>query len=55
MNQENKEVCLVPVGGLANRMRAIVSVLNACQKAGVKLKIVWFRNRELNAPFFSLF
>lgn len=55
MNQENKEVCLVPVGGLANRMRAIVSVLNACQKAGVKLKIVWFRNRELNAPFYSLF
>ncbi|MFR3549598.1 MAG: hypothetical protein ACLTTW_04870 [Coprobacter sp.] len=55
MNQENREVCLVPVGGLANRMRAIVSVLNACQKAGVKLKIVWFRNRELNAPFYSLF
>ena len=55
MNQENKEVCLVPVGGLANRMRAIVSVLNACQKAGVKLKIVWFRNRELNAPFYPNF
>lgn len=50
-----KEVCLIPVGGLANRMRAIVSVLNACEKAGVKLRIIWFRNRELNAPFFSLF
>lgn len=55
MNRENKEVYLVPVGGLANRMRAIVSVLNACQKAGVKLRILWFRNRELNAPFYSLF
>lgn len=52
---KDKEVYLVPAGGLANRMRAIVSVLNACQKADVKLKIIWFRNRELNAPFYSLF
>lgn len=55
MNQNKKEVYLVPVGGLANRMRAIVSVLNACRKADVKLKIIWFRNHELNAPFYSLF
>ena len=55
MTRENREVFLVPVGGLANRMRAIVSVLNACQEAGAKLNVVWFRNRELNAPFYSLF
>lgn len=49
------EITFVPVGGLANRMRAMASVLTLAQQTDSKLKVIWFPTWELYAPFDSLF
>ena len=45
----------VPVGGLANRMRAVASALTLARKTDRELRVVWFQDWALNAPFRSLF
>ena len=46
---------LIPAGGLANRMRAVVSAYNLCRAVGGKMQVVWFRDWALNAPFRDIF
>ena len=46
---------LVPAGGLANRMRAIVSAYSLCEKVGGRMTVVWFRDWALNAAFTDIF
>ncbi len=48
-------ITLVPVGGLANRMRAVASAVTLMQKCKGEVKVVWFRDWALNAPFKELF
>lgn len=45
----------VPVGGLANRMRAMASACTLAKKVGEAVSVVWFKDRALNAPFDALF
>ena len=45
----------VPSGGLANRMRAIASAYTLTQQTGIDLRVVWFQDWALNAPFHSIF
>lgn len=45
----------VPVGGLANRMRAVASAYNLALHTGVSLSVVWFRDRAVNARFSNIF
>ncbi len=45
----------VPVGGLANRMRAVASAYNLALHTGVRLSVVWFRDWAVNARFFNIF
>lgn len=46
---------LVPAGGLANRMRAVVSAYNLCRAVDGRMQVVWFRDWALNAPFRDIF
>lgn len=46
---------LVPSGGLANRMRAVVSACQLCKQTGSTLQVVWFRDWALNAAFHDIF
>lgn len=48
-------ITLVPVGGLANRMRAIASAVALAECAGKELRIVWCKDQGLNCPFGELF
>lgn len=48
-------ITFVPVGGLANRMRAIASVITLAQQTDSKLKVIWFPTWDLYAPFDFLF
>lgn len=50
-----RKMLLVPVGGLANRMRAVASAYTLMQQLGGELRVVWFRDWALNAPFGDLF
>lgn len=49
------KITAVPWGGLANRMKAVASVVSFSREHGAELEIVWFNNSELNAPFHKLF
>ena len=49
------KITFVPVGGLANRMRAIASVVYLSQMTNSQLNIFWFQDWALSAPFFRLF
>lgn len=52
----SRPVILSPLGGLANRMRAIDSTLTICRKRNRPLEIVWIRDRrQINARFCDLF
>ena len=51
----NKELTLVPIGGLGNRMLAITSAINYCLRKDFNLKIVWFRDWGMGANFHDLF
>ena len=52
---KKERLTLVPVGGIANRMRTIASAYQLCADANVDLRIIWFRDRALNAPFNKIF
>ena len=49
------EITFVPVGGLANRMRAMASAITLAQQTDSKLKVIWFPTWDLYAPFDFLF
>lgn len=49
------KITFVPVGGLANRMRAVASAVALAAKSDSDLSIVWFQDWALNAPFSQLF
>lgn len=46
---------LVPVGGLANRMKAIDAAIQLISGTDIALKIYWFRDQGLNCRFDQLF
>lgn len=48
-------IYLVPQGGLANRMRSILSAYVLSREIGSRLEVIWFKDRGLNAPFHALF
>lgn len=48
-------ITLVPVGGLANRMRAIASAAMLAQNSNTRLCIIWFKDQGLNCRFDELF
>ena len=48
-------ITLVPVGGLANRMRSIASGVSLSQKYGETLQIIWYKDTGLNCCFRELF
>ena len=50
-----EKIILVPVGGLANRMRAVASAVTLTYRVWRKLEVLWFRDWGLNAPFFKVF
>ncbi|MBO8438305.1 MAG: hypothetical protein IAC54_05335, partial [Bacteroidetes bacterium] len=52
---KERKIVLVPNGGLANRMRAVNSMIEFTETEKIKLHIIWISNRELNAPFAALF
>lgn len=52
---DNGTLLFVPVGGLANRMRAVASACNLAQRTGVGLSVVWFRDWALRARFADCF
>lgn len=54
-NSNNKELTLVPIGGLGNRMLAITSSINYCLRKDFNLKILWFRDWGMGANFQDLF
>ena len=49
------EILLIPIGGLANRMRAIASALALSLESNKKLTVIWQRDRGLNANFNDIF
>lgn len=48
-------ITLVPVGGLANRMRAIDSAIALAEDTNHELQIIWFKDKGLNCKFHDLF
>lgn len=48
-------ITLVPVGGLANRMKAIDAAIALAQKVSTELHIIWYRDQGLNCRFDELF
>ena len=51
----HNSLLFVPSGGLANRMRAVVSAYNLSLHTGVGLRVLWFRDWALDAPFHEIF
>lgn len=45
----------IPVGGLANRMRAIASAVSLAEEINNNLRIIWFRDWAMKAKFNKLF
>ena len=54
-SQDKKRITLVPVGGLANRMKAIDAASALAQEADAQLRIIWFKDKGLNCRFDELF
>lgn len=50
-----KQLTLVPIGGLSNRIYAITSAIAFCKDYDVKLRIIWFKDKGMGADFHSLF
>lgn len=46
---------LVPIGGLGNRLYAICSAIAYCRDTQRSLKILWFKDHNLNCPVNELF
>jgi len=51
----SKKIVLSPLGGLANRMRSIMSALALAEKCGMTLEVFWIRDKGLNCCFSDLF
>ena len=49
------KITLVPVGGLANRMKAIDSAVALAYETNARLHVIWFKDRGLNCRFDQLF
>lgn len=54
-DNSNGELVFVPSGGLGNRLRAVASAYNLSVRTGVRLRVYWFQDWALHAPFHSLF
>lgn len=52
---KKRKMTLLPIGGLANRMRAIASAVHLCRLFGCSLDVYWFRDKGLNAHFDDIF
>lgn len=50
-----RELCVVPYGGLANRIRALNAAIEFARESNIPLKALWFKNFELNASFDDIF
>lgn len=50
-----KKIILSPTGGLANRMRSIISATVLSRKLNRECKVVWALNNELNCRYDDLF
>lgn len=50
-----KSITLVPLGGLCNRLRAILSAVALARDCRVPLRVMWLRDAGLNACFEDLF
>lgn len=48
-------ITLIPVGGLANRIRTIASALTLAEHSEHELRIIWFKDNGLNCRFDQLF
>lgn len=48
-------ITLVPVGGLANRMKAIDSAIALAGEVNTGLQIIWYKDQGLNCRFDELF
>jgi len=48
-------IVLIPIGGLCNRLRAMMSALALARDCHAALEMVWLRNQELNARYSDLF
>ena len=48
-------ITLIPMGGLANRLRSIASGINLAKDCNSKLKIIWFKTWEIGCRFDQLF
>lgn len=48
-------ITLVPVGGLANRMRAIDSAIALAREVHTDLRVIWYKTSGLNCLFSELF
>lgn len=53
--KRKETITLCPYGGLANRMRAIVSTYIYAMQNYMQVKVYWFRDPGLNAKFTDLF
>ena len=51
----NSTLTLIPVGGLANRMKAIDAAVALARDTGAELHVLWFKDRGLNCRFDELF
>ena len=54
MNKET-HIIHVPVGGLANRMKAIGAAVALSNDAQATTTIIWYKDKGLNCPFDELF
>lgn len=50
-----KKFVIEPIGGLANRLRALFSAKILAEKYNYELKVNWIANEELNCAFHHLF
>lgn len=50
-----RESVITPYGGLANRMRTLNAAIEFAKSQRIPLKVMWFCNDELNAPYDALF
>ena len=53
--QTKNTLTLKPIGGLCNRLMAIDSAISLCEKLGLHLKVIWIRDKWLNAGYDDLF
>ncbi|MGI6223602.1 MAG: hypothetical protein ACOYJG_08330 [Prevotella sp.] len=51
----SKSLYFVPVGGLGNRMQALVAAYHLWLETRINVQVIWFRDWALNAPFHSIF